>query len=289
MSLVARGAHLAALAAQGLTVARPDGCRTYALEVAPGAAQAQLADLDAVLLCVKSQDTPAALADLLRAAGPRVPVVCAQNGVDNERLALEQHDNVYGMMVWMPASHLEPGRVANYASEPPAVLRLGRFPEGADELSGCLAAALRDGSFDAQAVEDIDAWKHAKLLLNLGNALDAFCEPVPPEHPFRAALEQEALAVLQAAGRGILPREVLTAATEHMHMSRVEGHKREGGSTWQSAVRGLPGEVEHLNGSLCRLGASHGVPTPLNRSLVELARTRPAPRSVHIDSLAWQA
>ena len=283
--LVARGAHGAALAASGLTVARPGETRTYSLDVAASAAEASLAGLDAVLLCVKSQDTAAALDDLERAGASGIPLVCAQNGVDNERLAAARGASVYGMMVWMPASHLEPGRVEIYATDPPAVLRVGPFPSGTDEFAEQLASALCDASFDAEATECIDAWKHAKLLLNLGNALDAFCQPVPREHPFRAALEAEALAVLTAAGREVLPRETVLAATQQMHMSPVGGEKRVGGSTWQSAVRGLPHEVDHLNGAICRLAAELGMTATHNAALVQLAETRPAPRSVPIDAV----
>jgi len=188
-------------------------------------------------------------------------------------------------MVWMPASHLEPGRVEVFADHPPGVLRLGRFPAGNDELSERLAAALLDAGFDAVSVEDVDAWKHAKLLLNLGNAIDAFCRPVARDHPYRSALEAEARAVLAAAGRRVLPEEVLLAAAARVRTSPVDGREREGGSTWQSAMRGLPSETGHLNGAICRLAERCGLPAPRNQALVELALTSPLPRSVDIATL----
>lgn len=285
VGLVARGEHGAALAEHGLTLARPGGTSHHTLHVAASATEARLADLDAILLCVKSQDTATALADLVRAGATDLPLICAQNGVDNERVAAQQFAHVYGMMVWMPACHLEPGQVAIYAADPPAVLRVGRFPTGLDDFGERLAAALRDAGFDTEAVDNIDAWKHAKLLLNLGNALDAFCEPVPRDHPFRTALEAEALSILRTAQREVLPRELLLAATASMKMGRIDGHKREGGSTWQSAMRGRPDEVGHLNGALCRLAEQYGTAAPCNAAMVELAQSRPAPRSVAIDDL----
>lgn len=285
VQLVGRGAHRDAVVERGLSVSRPEGTKTYAIEIARSAAESVVADLDAVLLCVKSQDTVGALDDLLEAGGPKLPIVCCQNGVTNERVAAERFENVYGMMVWMPASHMAPGRVAVFASEPPGVLRIGRFPAGVDELAQRLAQALSDGGFGAEAVEDIDAWKHAKLLANLGNAIDAFCKPVPKDHPFRAALEAETRAVFAAAGVSVLPRAELDAATEGMHLAPVDGERRSGGSTWQSAARGLPNEVDHLNGWVCELGDRHGIATPHNRALVELARSNPAPRSVDLETI----
>ena len=37
-----------------------------------------------------------------------VPVVCAQSGIENERMAARRFTNVYGMLVYVPATHLEP-------------------------------------------------------------------------------------------------------------------------------------------------------------------------------------
>jgi len=66
--LVARGAHLAALVADGLRLEEPDGARTIAV---PAAAVADWRRGDVALLCVKSQDTATALRDVPR----DVPVV----------------------------------------------------------------------------------------------------------------------------------------------------------------------------------------------------------------------
>ncbi|MFT5048855.1 MAG: 2-dehydropantoate 2-reductase [Chlamydiales bacterium] len=55
--LVARGTHGAAIAAHGLTFARPGGSVSYRLDVAATAVEAHAGGVDAVLLCVKSQDT----------------------------------------------------------------------------------------------------------------------------------------------------------------------------------------------------------------------------------------
>ena len=48
-----------------------------------------------------------------------------------------------------------------------------------------------------------------------------------------------------------------------------------GGSTWQSLARGLPVEVDYLNGEIVLLGRLHGVPTPGQRDAA--ARHPPAP------------
>ncbi len=58
----------------------------------------------------------------------------------------------------------------------------------------------------------------------------------------------------------------------------VPGRSRKGSSTWQSLARGLPLEVDHLNGEIVLLGRLHGVPTPVNEVLQRAARTATAER-----------
>ena len=50
------------------------------------------------------------LAELVAAAPADTPVACFQNGVANERLVGNVFRNTYGVVVMMPAAHLEPGR-----------------------------------------------------------------------------------------------------------------------------------------------------------------------------------
>ncbi len=77
---------------------------------------------------MKTQDTQAALDALDTAAGPPGAVACAQNGVDNERMALRHHDLVYAICVMCPATHLEPGVVAASSSPVSGILDLGVYP-----------------------------------------------------------------------------------------------------------------------------------------------------------------
>src|SRR5690606_11322856 len=108
VTLVARGEHLRAMQRGGLTLRSPDGTVTVPVRAVGSPAEAGLAGGDVVVLAVKSQDTAEAVAALARVAPPGVAVVCAQNGVANERVALRAFPDVYGMVVMLPATHLEP-------------------------------------------------------------------------------------------------------------------------------------------------------------------------------------
>jgi 2-dehydropantoate 2-reductase len=139
VTLVARGAHLAALRQRGLRLATPDGEHVLDVPVAADPADLRLEPDCVLVLAVKSQDSLAALGAWVDApvrgggvAGDRLPVLCAQNGVANERLALRLFQRVYAVCVWLPASFLEPGVVAAEGHPHPGMLHLGRYPAGAD-------------------------------------------------------------------------------------------------------------------------------------------------------------
>jgi len=71
----------------------------------------------------------------------------------------------------------------------------------------------------------------------------------------------------------------------------LDGTPRGGGSSWQSLSRGTGTiEADYLNGEIGLLGRLHGVPTPLNDLLQQLANTfareRRAPGSMPVEQLA---
>ena len=61
-------------------------------------------------------------------AAEELPLVCAQNGVENERIGLRRFRRVYGICVMLPATHLEPGVVEAQGSPHPGMLNIGWYP-----------------------------------------------------------------------------------------------------------------------------------------------------------------
>ena len=111
VALIARGAHHDAIASRGLTLETPEQRITLAIPVAPSPDAVNFTADDVVLLATKSQDTETALDALRDAAPTATPVVCMQNGVENERIAARRFANVYGAVVMAPTAYLEPGVV----------------------------------------------------------------------------------------------------------------------------------------------------------------------------------
>ena len=200
VSLIARGAHLDAIRERGLTLADPSGSTALEIEAVGSPAELHWEGDEVVALAMKGQDTAAALGALRAAAPHRTPVVCMQNGVDNERRALRLFQNVYGAVVMLPAAHIEPGVVESHASRLTGIVDVGRYPSGADDAAEEIATALRASRFDSCARDDVMRLKYAKLIVNLANAVGAICKPGPDNERVIEAAREEGRAALTAAG-----------------------------------------------------------------------------------------
>ncbi len=271
--LICRGDHLAAIQRQGLTLKTPHGSPTLNIPAVGHPSQIRFRDHDIVLLSMKSQDTEQALRDLYQVANDTLPVVCAQNGVDNERMAARRFQHVYGMVVWMPGTYLEPGVVLNHAVPVGGILDAGRYPSGVDELITQVTADLTQSGFSAHPESDIMRWKYTKLLSNIRNALQAVCGVDARSTEFGRAVRAETRACYEAAGIAFAPEEEFqTRVRTQLKLAEIEGQVRQGGSSWQSLKRGLATiETDFLNGEIVLLGQLHGVPTPYNRVLQRVA------------------
>jgi 2-dehydropantoate 2-reductase len=273
VALIARGAHLAAIQRDGLELRDPGGTQVVRMPAVSGPADLEWVDGDVALLAVKSQDTAGVLSRLADVAPDDLPVVCVQNGVTNEPEALRFFEHVHGVVVMCPTVHLEPGVVIAHSHPVPGILDVGRFPGGVDDTTLKVAAAFGDAGFDARPIDDLARWKWAKLVTNLGNAVEAVCGPAARAGTLGEMVAAEGYAVLAAAG--------IDHATVHEDRQRrgdtlslrpVDGQRRPGGSTWQSVQRGTATETDLLNGEIVRLARLHGVRAPVNEVLQRLVR-----------------
>jgi 2-dehydropantoate 2-reductase len=282
---VARGAQLAALTARGLTLQTPDGDEHAQFPVHGSAADVRFRPDDAILLCTKTQDTLVALEQLRGAGADGQPIACLQNGVENERLALRLFPQVYGVCVMTPAVYLEPGLIRCYARPKLAILDVGRYPLGRDNVAESLAAAFEGAGLGSVADAAIMKQKYGKLLVNLGNVVQAALGAHPRVGEFRDAVRKEGDAVLKAAGIAAGDVGLSSPRRGDMALASVKGGTHPGGSSWQSLARGTGTiETDYLNGEIVLLGRLHGVATPVNACFVrlahELVRTGARPGSV---------
>ena len=284
--LVARGRHYEALAANGLELHSPAGAVVLEVPVTDDVGAVDLGFDDVVMLTVKSYDTVAALDAVAAAAPGDVAIVCAQNGVANERAALRRFPDVYALCVMLPAVHLEPGVVNAYGAPLAGILDVGRYPSGIDAVAERIAVDLDGSGFSSWPVANPMRAKYQKLLMNLANAFQAVCGDDPGWGDLYSRARAEAIACYEAAGIEYASDEEDRARREgRMRAEPIDGQPHSGGSSWQSLARGTGSvEADYLNGEIALLGRLHGVPTPVNvmiqRVANRVARERRPPGSV---------
>jgi 2-dehydropantoate 2-reductase len=281
VTVVARGANLAAIRDRGITVHTPAGSETVHVR----AVAAPVVDADTmILLAVKTQDVAAALRTLALAAPSSTPIACLTNGLEAERLALRWFAHVYAVYVNMPTTYLEPGVIEAWGAPITGIFDVGCYPSGVDARCISLAVALEAGRLSARAYDDIMRWKRGKLISNLTNALEALCGPESRTHRIAEALRTEGRDVLAAANLSITTGDEADART--VRAGQIAGRARSGGSTWQSLAREATVlECEYLNGEIIALGRLHGIATPLNVALLREV-TRAAADRIPAGSLA---
>jgi 2-dehydropantoate 2-reductase len=249
---------------------------------------------DAVLLAIKSFDTAGLISEILPYKDQIPPILCLQNGVDNEP-ALEAA---------LGGEKVIPGTVTTAIGRRGAgdikVEKLrGLGVYAGHPLSARLVSVLERAGLKPRAIPDAAAMKWSKMLTNLiANASSAILDMTPGEifaDPRLFAMEirmlRETLAVMDRKAISVVdlpgtPVRALAWAIRHLPLwiSRPLLAKAVGGGRGGKmpsfhidlhAGRGQS-EVDYLNGAVVRTGREVGVKTPVNevltQTLLELTR-----------------
>jgi 2-dehydropantoate 2-reductase len=216
---------------------------------------------DLVLLAVKAHQTAAAAPFLRALSGSRTVVVALQNGVE-QRALVGPHApgaTVLPAVVWFPVERVAPGRV-RVRGEPRVTLP--------DEPSAREVAALIDGvelagDFASHAWRKLAINAVAGLMVLSGRRAGMFRRP--DVRALARALAAECLAVARAEGAD-LPDAVADELVEEFAAYPEDL----GSSILFDREAGLALEWDARNGVVARLGARHGIPTPVSDVIVPL-------------------
>ncbi|GAP14450.1 ketopantoate reductase [Longilinea arvoryzae] len=246
----------------------------------------ELERYDAAILAVKSFDTLELLQSVRAVADRLPPLICFQNGVENEPLIadfLGEKRVIYGTVT----TAIGRRGLGNVVVEK---LRGIGVANSQERVPGLLDA-LNQAGLRAQSYSNGPAMKWSKMLTNLqANSSSAILDLTPGEifaHPGLFRLEmrmlREALLVMRAQGIPVvdLPRTPVRAFTALVQapavlsqplLRRALGAGR-GGKMPSFHIdlhqgRGRS-EVDYLNGAVVRFGLRFGVPTPVNQFLNE--------------------
>lgn len=305
VTLVARGAHGAAMAGGGLSVIAPSGPFALRPTVAASVAQAfadPSATFDVTLVTVKSWAS-AEVGQALASAGQCGRVISMQNGVGNEAMlaaALEHRvpDPLYARAA-RPCPAVGAGAVTvGVTVDQPGVIAVssGGGVGLEDDRGGygrALGARLTAGGVAVHLVDDPVALKWSKLLLNmLGAATAAIVDRAPIDVLARRdvfAVEvgawREALAAMRhigappidlpgyrmkrfAAAARWLPIGFLHRAFAR-RLAEGRGHRLPGMGADLRAGRATS-EVEVLHGAVVAVADAAGLRAPICRTLASL-------------------
>src|SRR3954469_15389834 len=274
VTFIARGAHLAAMKAQGLQIRSERGD----IHLVPTQATdnpAEIGEVDIVLFCVKLWDVESAGQSIRPLIGPDTAVIPLQNGVDAaERLIpiLGSHA-VMGGVAQISASIVAPGviqQVGTFMRMVFGELDGARSKRGEDFLALCLKAG-----FDATLSEQIltDLWMKFILLASNASMMAATRQPIgklrddPDLRPIFVSAYKEVVDVGRARGVA-LPADAVDRVldlTSHMPPAMKA-------SMALDLDRGNRLELPWLGGKVVELGRQLGVPTPTHSMMAAMLK-----------------
>lgn len=266
VSFIARGAHLEALRAGGLSVESVSGD----FEVAPVEATDQpeaIGPVDVVLVTVKAWQVRQAAKALRPLLGEATVVLPLQNGVEAPSELAEEigAERVLGGLCKIISEIVGPGRIRHFGAEP--YIALGEIGAGPGPRTEALRLALQEAGVTAEIPRDIEAAMWEKFVFiaavsgvgavtreTLGILLE-----LPETRRLLVGALEETRAVAEGLGIPISPDIVGATLT---FLESLPPHTT--ASMQRDLMDGRPSELEYQNGSVVRLGRRAGVATPLH-------------------------
>jgi 2-dehydropantoate 2-reductase len=264
VSLIARGAHLAAIRAEGLRILSPLGDAT----VVPALATehpAEVGSVDIVLFCVKLWDSEAAAEAIRPLIGEGTAVISLQNGIAPEEMlsTVLGPEHVMGGVSHISAVIAEPGVVRQIGSF--ARLEFGELDNRPSARGEALLAACGRAGIDASIPADINEaiWRKFIFLAAMSAANCLTRLPIGParEDPITRALIETLLAETAAVARakGISIADDIVARI----MNSMDDLPAEmTASMLKDLEAGNRLEVAWMSGAVAAIGRELGVPTP---------------------------
>lgn len=273
-------AQIEAIRRAGLVITHPDGRQTrHFLHITDNLNTMPPADV--ALILVKSHQTARAARQAANILQPGGLAVTLQNGLGNLQKLAEAvgPDRAALGITAQGATVLSPGHLRHAGNGP---THLALLP-GKEAHLERLAGLLNKAGLPATLVNRADSLVWGKLAVNAAiNPLTALLElpngALSEDATLRrimSAAANEVACVAKAQGIR-LPFD--DAACRAIEVSRATASNRS--SMLQDISRGAPTEIEAICGAVVRYGRRLGVPTPVNKLLLQLVKDKEAGRPV---------
>ncbi len=281
VAFIARGAHLEAIRARGLTVGSVTGDFTVVAPATddPARVPGLIGPVDLVLFCVKSYDTETAADALGPLLGPATAVLSLQNGVLNEDVLARRlgGERVLGGVVYGFAVIEAPGVIRHTQG---GRILFGELDGRRSARAGAFAECARKAGIPIEVSPDIRKalWEKYVVICALAGMTALSRRPIgdirdcPESRAMLRQMVEELVGLAKAEGVGLADDVV------ERGMAAVDALKPDSySSLYHDLVHGRRLELEALHGDAVRLGARHGIPTPALSCVY--AALRPAARA----------
>ena len=262
---IARGAHLAAMRANGLRIISPLGDEHIA-DVKATDDPASIGEVDIVMFCVKLYDVEEACEAIKPLIGPDTAVISFLNGIDSEdRMQAVLGGNcVVGGTAQIPSNIVEPGVIGHKA--PLAALEFGERDGGDSERLRHFHQICTDAGIQTFLVENIETaiWLKFAILVPFATACCLTRLPgkvlieVPEVQEIAVGAMKEVIAL--AGAKGVqLPPDALES-----RMAMLSNFANAMPSMLVDLLAEKRIELEGLQGAVVRIAKELGVPVPVH-------------------------
>ena len=265
VGVIARGQHLNAIRADGLTLRSEQGDVTVQVSVSD--IPADLAPADLVVFTVKGYDNEEAADAIAPLMGPRTRVVSFQNGLAGVDLLAETYgaERVLAGVTYVPAVIEAPGMIRH--TGPIDRFVVGALAPAGQEMVDRLASCAVDARLTLDVVADplVHCWRKLVMLAPFSVIsaltrlpLGAWIDP-PETRALYVEGMREVVAVARAKGVDLDDGVV----DQNLAFTLEKADRGTRGSMLEDLERGRRLELETLAGALLRDAADLGVPTPM--------------------------
>jgi 2-dehydropantoate 2-reductase len=263
-------AHVEAINTNGLVLRSEGKDRTCKAQATTNAADA--GQVDCVIVLVKSAQTRQAMLSSMSLLGPRTTVLSLQNGLGHEDILSDVvgRERVLAGKSYCGGQFIAPGHVI--CGVRGKQTHMGELDGAMSERILAIAKAFNEAGLQTTVSDNIMGTIWDKLFVNVATgAISGITRLMYGDLYQVPELEACAIAAVNEAMQVAKARGVTTSMTEPLEAWRLAGAGLPyefKASILQSLERGARTEVDYINGAVVKLGAQHGIPTPVNSTLL---------------------
>ena len=300
VTLISRKEHIDAINSQnGLYLHTLKGIYLQPIKATDNIAQCSIDSNTVIFQTMKANDTQSALNDL-KHINENIPIICWQNGIENEAIVSKVFKRVYGGIVRFTGTMMTPGKVQFAGS---GKLIAGLYPKGKDTLVSTIVNDLNSIGFTSLISDNIMQDKWLKVLVNLISCIKPITKKTEDEPGKRIEIcrnvLKEGIQVLKKAGITAAstnktedsPENMLKNFSKALSLADGEGQGMQlKNSTWQSLAKKKKNiENDFYTGTIIKMGKKSNVPTPYNKAILyflhKIADNDLGPESIEINNI----